>query len=240
LFADSNLPNYFVDNYEGNTAYYGYPMDFCIKTGLENFEYVIFTCGANNTAVTRSVYNDEGCTEFNSSEVYTSADIQENGIWDFNCGGITSYVEIKVCVRTSNSGCDSNCIIEGTTYSVVDVCHYGGNGTSSVVIETVCDPSGATASTYSGTSCDTTPLAELEASAGCSYFTDVPSPFGDLPVYAQMIECVINNVSQTGTTMYPMSTEMGSTENSNSDDAMFATPGVFVLSMIVVVKALLA
>ena len=63
-------------------------------------------------------------SSINETTVYTESDVQENGIFDFNCGGITSYVQLDQCT-SAGTGCDI-CLVQSTQYYAVGVCHYGG------------------------------------------------------------------------------------------------------------------
>lgn len=234
--SDANTVNYFIDAYENGLAYYAYPMDICLETGILNKDTVMYSCSMDSTTVTKTFYEDDcsGPMEGNSSIEFTDADTWDNGVYAFNCGGLTSYVAIEIC--GNDDTCGNGCLVTGTTYSAVNVCGYGGDGTNDQLRITTCDGDGANISTYTNqTASGCTNVAGgitptvLTSEPACSYFYDVyvAQFFTDVSIYTEMTTCVLNGVEQT-----PSPTESPS---SAPRSLSIASPILFV-SMMAIIK----
>ena len=90
--------------------------------------------------------NDDDCSgDEIETRIFSHNDTWDNGVYEFNCGGLDSYVIIEVC--TGAADCGGGCT-GGTTYSIPGICHYGGNGTTNVYRTTNCNGTNGAISWY--------------------------------------------------------------------------------------------
>lgn len=190
--ATSTDPNYFIDKFEGGESYLAYPLNICLNTGIQTKEIARYACNSDGTQVTRTYYSDSGCTTATTTTTFDSSNVQSNGAYSFNCDGHDSYVELDICV---NSNTCSGCLVTGTTHSVIDICHYAGNGTSNTVVMGACDASTTTVKTYTrSTTCNGTVATDFSAASNtCGDFDEVQTSFGTFDVFALVCVFVVSN-----------------------------------------------
>jgi len=193
--SDVNSPNYFVDEFDD--GYVAYPLDICVSTGLFSTMYAMYSCDAGN--VLRTIYDDSDCTSMdtNGTMEFTTGDIESNGVYDYNCDGYTSSMEVTVCVASTTASCDS-CVYGGTVYAVPDVCYYSGNGSVSMAS---CSGDDASITLYPSTdTCSGDSEQDFYATLTCDQFDTLETMFFN----SQLLECVLDGVSQEpATTMMP-------------------------------------
>ena len=189
----NNKTNYFVDVYEGGQAHFAYPIDVCVETGFFTLP-AKYVCNDDGTQVTRTYYKNSECKGVDSVTNFTSDDTLSNGIYSFNCNGVTSFYEQTVCINIDLGHCN-RCLATSVQTQAVGICHYGGNSTQNRMIFSTCDENGVWLREYMGeTTCTSSePTVNFSVNHGnCGFWDQIPSNLGTFDVWATV--CKFANI----------------------------------------------